>query len=78
MSHKFLNRMAMRIMVIKGNGSLKRLASAAETPMEQNEALLKKILKANRNTEYGRAHHFSEIKSIEDFRRNVPLSVYEE
>lgn len=78
MSHTFLNRMAMRIMVIKGNGSLKRLARAAETPMEQNEALLKKILKANRNTEYGRAHHFSEIKSIEDFRKNVPVSGYED
>ena len=78
MSHKLLNRAAMRIMVIKGKGSLKRLERAAVAPMEINEALLMKIVKANRNTEFGRAHHFDCIRSIDDFRNNVPASVYED
>ena len=78
MSHKLLNRAAMRIMVVKGKGSLKRLARASVAPMEINEALLMKIVKANRNTEFGRAHHFDRIRSIDDFRNNVPASVYED
>ncbi|MBQ1553071.1 MAG: GH3 auxin-responsive promoter family protein [Clostridia bacterium] len=78
MSHKFLNSLAMRVMVIKGNGSLKRLARSAEKPMEQNEALLREIIKKNRNTEFGRLHGFDKIRSIEDFRKNVPVSGYED
>ena len=68
----------MRLMVIKGNGSLRRLARAARAPMAQNEALLKKIIRQNRNTAFGKAHHFDTIRSLEDFRRNVPVSVYED
>ena len=75
---KALIRAAMRIMVIKGNGSLRHLEEASHAPMKENEALLKKILRANRNTEYGKAHHFAEIRTIEDFRRNVPVSAYED
>lgn len=78
MSHRFLNRIAMRIMVLKGNGSLRRLEKAAQNPMKVNEALLKKILKANRGTEFGKQHRFGEIRSIEDFRNNVPVSGYED
>ena len=78
MDHIFLNRIAMRIMVKKGNGSLRRLKRATKAPMRQNEALLKKILRENRDTEFGKAHHFAEIQTIEDFRRAVPVCVYED
>lgn len=70
--------MAMRIMVQKGKGSLRRLKRAEQKPLEQNLALLKKILRANRNTEFGRAHRFGEIRSLKDFRRQVPVSNYED
>ena len=78
MLKKQISRAAMRLMVIKGNGSLRRLEKAAEAPMEINAALLKKIIKDNKNTEFGRQHRFSEIRSLEDFRRNVPVSGYED
>ena len=78
MIQKLLSRAAMRLMVIKGNGSLRRLARAARAPMTQNEALLKKIIRQNRNTAFGKAHHFDAIRSVEDFRRNVPVSTYED
>lgn len=78
MFRKVLNSLAMRVMVKKGNGSLKKLARSAEKPMEQNEALLRKIIKKNRNTEFGRLHGFDKIRSIEDFRKNVPVSGYED
>ena len=78
MAHILLNRIAMRIMVLKGKGSLRRLKRSADHPMAQNEALLKRILRANRNTEYGKEHRFSEIRSLSDFRKNVPVSGYED
>ncbi len=68
----------MRLIVWKGNGSLRSLRKSSEAPMEENEALLKKILKTNKNTEYGKLHDFAHIRSVEEFRRNVPISGYED
>ena len=42
----------------------------------QNELLMDLVEKA-RDTEFGRAHHFSAIKTYEDFRNQVPISDYE-
>ena len=78
MIRKLLIGAAMRLMVAKGKGSLRRLEKAAKKPMEINEALLYKILRENRDSEFGRAHRFGEIRSIEDFRKNVPPSGYED
>ena len=58
MEHILLNFMAMRIMVLKGNRCLRRPERAAEDPMRENYRLLQKILKQNRNAEYGRLHQF--------------------
>ena len=78
MNHKLLTNAAMRFMVLKGKASLRHLEKASEAPMEENLALLMKILQNNRNTEYGRAHHFGEITTVEEFRKQVPISGYED
>lgn len=68
----------MRLIVLKGKGSLRSLKKNAAAPMKQNKALLKKILKTNKNTEFGKLHNFGKIRTIEEFRRNVPVSGYED
>lgn len=78
MIKKIINSAAMRIMVLKGKGSLHRLEKYSKAPMKENEATLMKILRQNSDTEYGKQHNFSNIRSIEDFRRNVPISEYED
>ena len=78
MDHRLLKKTAMRIMVLKGKRSLRQMEESSRAPMRENEALLKKILYQNRNTEFGRQHHFSEIRSVDDFRRCVPVSGYED
>ena len=78
MIRKILTGAAMRIMVAKGNASLRHLQAACQAPFAENEALLQKIIKANRSTEFGRAHHFDEIRSLADYRRFVPPSTYED
>lgn len=78
MIKKTLSKAAMQAIVIKGNGSLRQLEKSSLNPMKENEELLKKILKKNANTEYGKLHGFADIKSIEEFRKNVPVSTYED
>ncbi|MCR5042324.1 MAG: GH3 auxin-responsive promoter family protein [Clostridia bacterium] len=73
-----LNSLAMHVMVIKGNASLRRLEKNSKHPAKTNEALLKKILRRNKNTLYGKEHGFADIRSVEDFRSKVPVSGYED
>ncbi len=78
MIKKLLSKAAMYTIVVKGNGSLRHLEKSSMNPMKENEELLKKILKNNANTEYGKRHDFAHIKTIEEFRKNVPISTYED
>ena len=38
------------------------------------KTVLKELLRANQDTEFGRAHHFSDIGSVKAFRRAMPVS----
>ncbi|GAA0079092.1 GH3 auxin-responsive promoter family protein [Clostridium sp. CTA-5] len=42
-----------------------------------NTDLLLKILNNNANTKFGEKHKFSKIKSIEEYKQNVPLCTYD-
>ncbi len=54
----------------------KNLNFDGKSVSEVNFETLKNILHDNANTEYGTEHNFSKIKTIEDYRENVPLSEY--
>ncbi len=75
---KVLSGLAMKLMVSKGKQSLRRMEKSSYEPEAENNELLKKIIKSNKNTEFGRLHNFGSIRSPEDFRRNVPVSGYED
>ena len=45
---------------------------------EINKQLLKTILSESKDTEYGRKYNFAGIKSIEDFKRMVPFTTYDD
>lgn len=42
------------------------------------EMVLMEMVRANKDTEFGKAHHFEDIRTIEDYRNNVPLSDWED
>ena len=46
-------------------------------PMRAQKKVLFEYLIRNKNTEFGRKHGFSSIRSIEDFRSRVPIAGYE-
>ena len=52
------------------------IANAHGAREKQRQVLLEKI-RRNADSDFGREHGFSQIKSIEDFRRHVPISNYE-
>jgi hypothetical protein len=44
---------------------------------ERQLLLLKDILNENKNSVFGKDHKFSEIHTIEDFRKNIPVCTYD-
>ena len=46
--------------------------------LEINLKLLDTIINDNKNTEYGKKYNFSEIKTIDDYKKNVPLTKYDD
>ena len=63
-------------MTVKGHRDINALHKMTADAGRINKKLLFKILKTNKDTEYGRKYHFSEIKTVEDFRRLVPVTTY--
>lgn len=54
-----------------------RLYTLCETPREVQRGHLFSQLRREQETAFGRDHHFAEIKTVEDFRRNMPITDYE-
>ena len=51
--------------------------NATKDPVKYQKKALFEYLQRNKNTEYGRKYGFANIKTVDDFKRNVPLSDYE-
>ncbi|MCS7016839.1 MAG: GH3 auxin-responsive promoter family protein [Gemmatales bacterium] len=51
---------------------------ATHQPREVQEALLRRILTQHAQTEFGREHRFSEIRTLADYRRHLPIRCYED
>ena len=61
----------------KGRAALKELKENCAHAASFSEELLMKIIRDNENTEFGREHNFCNIKSIEDYKRSIPFSTYD-
>lgn len=49
-----------------------------ETALEDQAAILQQLIKVATKTEFGKDHHFDNIKTYEDFKQAVPIRDYEE
>lgn len=49
----------------------------AKNPHKTQEKVFKELLKKGKKTVFGKDHHFDDIKTYEDFKKNVPISDYE-
>lgn len=50
----------------------------ASNPLETQEKVFNHLINSAKQTSFGKAHHFDEIKSYEDFVKQVPIRDYEE
>lgn len=50
----------------------------ANKPVETQLAVFKSLINSAKKTEFGVAHQFDKIKTVEDFQKNVPIRDYED
>jgi hypothetical protein len=50
----------------------------ANKPVATQEKVFQSLLREAKNTQFGKEHHFSTIKSFEDFAKQVPVRDYEQ
>ena len=55
-----------------------RLEDITYDPMRSQEEFLMRLVRENAQTAYGRQYGFSSIRSLDDFRRYVPLTTYDD
>ncbi|MCP4438278.1 MAG: GH3 auxin-responsive promoter family protein [Aureispira sp.] len=56
----------------------KRIQKDSKKAVKLQERWMQKLVKAARNTVYGKDHHFDQIRNYEDFKKQVPLADYEQ
>lgn len=47
-------------------------------PQQTQEKRLDYLLRANVNSEFGKEHHFAQIRSLDDFRKRIPIRGYDD
>lgn len=75
---KILNRIILDTMKKRGRAALAELDRNCEQAVKRSEDLLLQLIADNQDTEYGKKYHFDEIHSIEDYKKNVPFSSYDD
>lgn len=71
-----LTKIIVGAMIKKGHMDIRAMHRNSVHARKNNEALLFKILKKNADTEYGRKYGFKDVKSLEDFRRMIPVTSF--
>lgn len=69
-------RFANRLWHLAARRHQRQFARAMDRPESIQSALLKRLLRRNAATQFGRACDFSNLTTIEDFQNAVPLSEY--
>jgi hypothetical protein len=50
----------------------------ANKPIETQQAVFKSLINKAKETQFGADHHFDKIKTVHDFKKNVPVRDYED
>ena len=61
-----------------GRAALAVLKENCARAGEFSDRLLMQIVRDNENTEYGAAHEFSKIHSVEDYKAQMPFTEYDD
>jgi GH3 auxin-responsive promoter len=50
----------------------------ANNPVETQKRVFEDLIRQAQHTQFGKDHHFDQIKTVEDFAKNVPIRDYED
>ena len=56
---------------------LRQFEEATHRPEETQDAILRRILAHHANTDFGRKHGFAGIRTLADYRRQLPIAAYD-
>jgi GH3 auxin-responsive promoter len=77
MLYNFLRHVVGKVVAFPIRRQIAAFEAATHSPRDVQNALLRRILGTHAQTDYGREHHFSEMRDVADFRRNVPVAGYD-
>jgi len=72
-----LRKVVGKIVAFPVRRQLAAFKAATHQPQAVQEELLRRIIGRHRDTGFGRDHHFAAIRTIQDFRRHLPIATYE-
>ncbi len=72
-----LRKVAGKLVAIPIRRRLALFETATHRPREVQDALLRRILDHQKDTAFGRDHHFGAVRTLEDFRRQVAVAGYD-
>ncbi len=70
-------KLLYKVFSVLGRREVARFEAAAAAPRAAQADHLLKIISRNAQTEFGKRHDFSAIRSVEDFRKAVPINDYD-
>jgi hypothetical protein len=73
-----MSRVGRLLLRWKAPPAVKRFDTLIRTPAQAQDRLLRKLLAANADTEFGRRHGFAGITSFRQFQERVPIATYED
>jgi hypothetical protein len=73
-----MSRVGRLLLWAKAPRSLRHFAALCRTPAEAQDRLLRQIMAANADTEFGRRHGFAGVTTFTEFQERVPISSYED
>ena len=72
-----LHRVVGKVIGFPVRRRLAAFEAATHRPREVQEALLRDLLAFQAQTAFGRDHRFGDVRTVEDFRRQVPVAGYD-
>ena len=75
---ELITRLLMQHMRRSGEKAFREIEEASRHATSFSEQLLMKLVSDSKDTEYGKKYHFDSIKSIDDYKRLVPISTYDD
>ncbi len=72
------NKVILYAMSAYGSMCRKTYLKKSRNADQVTEKMFKRIIRGNQHTEFGRRYDFAHIRTIEDYRRKVPYTTYED